>query len=225
MVLVFPEAVNKQWCDGRIKGSGPRRAHDDVGFISRIIDSMIERYGIDSTRVYATGISNGGFMSICLAMDLSDRIAAIAPVAAQIPVALASKAPQLPISVMMVNGTLDPIVPFDGGHVRLFRFGRSRGEVLSTSSTVERFRRLDNCNDAPETSVLPDVDPSDGTRVEVERYAGCANRTEVILFKVVGGGHTWPGGSHSLNSRIVGPLCRDMSASEMILDFFLRHAR
>lgn len=225
VVLVFPEGINKQWCDGRTEILKMKKTYDDVGCISGIIDTMVKNYGIDPKRVYATGISNGGFMSVRLAMDLSEKIAAVAPVAAQISKALKDKTPKLPISIMIVNGTKDPLVPFDGGHIRLFRFGRSRGEALSTASTVEHFRLHNGCGKTPEKSTLQDKDPNDGTSVEIEKYTGGKNGTEVILVKVIGGGHTWPGGKQYLKPRIVGAVCRDINASEMILDFFLGHSR
>jgi polyhydroxybutyrate depolymerase len=225
VVLVFPEGINKQWNDGRTEMLKAKNAQDDVGFISRLIDTMVESYGIDSARVYATGISNGGFMSVRLAMDITEKLAAVAPVTAQISKALEGQLPKVPISIMIVNGTKDPLVPFDGGHIRLFRFGRSRGEILSTASTVEHFRRHNGCGETPVKSQLPDKDLDDGSNVEVEKYTGGEDGTEVILVKVIGGGHTWPGGKQYLNPWIVGTVCRDIDASEMILDFFLQHSR
>ena len=225
IVLVFPEGVKKQWNDGRTEILKKNKAHDDVGFISRIIDKMVNNYGVDPQRVYATGISNGGFMSIRLAMDLSEKIAAVAPVTAQISKALEKKTPKIPISVMIVNGTQDPLVPFTGGHVRLFKFGRSRGEILSTASTVERFRRHNGCSKTPEIIKVQDLAPEDGANVEIHKYTAGRDGAEVILVKVLGGGHTWPGGKQYLKPRMIGTVCRDINASEMILDFFLTHTR
>ncbi len=225
MVLVFPAGINRHWCDGRPEIFKAKKTYDDVGFISAVIDSMVKNYGIDSRRVYATGISNGGFMSVRLAMDLSEKIAAVAPVAAQISKAIRDKRPELPISIMIINGTKDPLVPFDGGHIRLFRFGRSRGEILSTAATVEFFRRHNGCGKTAEKTRLRDNDPEDGTTVEVEKYTGGQEGTEVILVKIIGGGHAWPGGRQYLKPRFIGAVCRDINASEMILDFFLRHSR
>lgn len=224
VVLVFPEGIDNHWSDGRT-GILKKNTGDDVEFISRIIDTMVKNYGIDPRRVYATGISNGGFMSVRLAMDLSEKIAAVAPVTAQLTKVLKDKTPKLPISIMIVNGTKDPLVPFAGGHIRLFRFGRSRGEVLSTVSTVEHFRRHNACDKTPEKSKLRDRDPDDGSNVEILKYSGGKEGTEVILVKVIGGGHTWPGGRQYLKPRLVGVVCRDINAGEMILDFFLRHLR
>ncbi len=224
VVLVFPEGVDKHWNDGRPEIFGDK-FYDDVGFIAKVIDTMSDSYGIDPTRVYATGISNGGFMSVRLAMDLSERITAIAPVSAQISMALKDRTPAIPVSIMIVNGTDDPLVPFDGGHIRLFKFGRSRGEVLSTASSIEHFVRHNHCSQAPEIVRMPDKDEDDGTTVLIESYTKCRDETAVVLAKVIGGGHTWPGGSQYLNPRIVGVVCNDINASELILDFFLKHSR
>ena len=222
IVLVFPEGMNKQWCDGRTEII-KNKCHDDVGFISKIIDAMVSAYGIDSRRVYATGISNGGFMSVRLAMDLSEKITAIAPVTAQISKALKDKSPKRPISVMFVNGTRDPLVPFKGGQIRLFKYGRGRGEILSTMASMKRFHRFNGCPKSSTKDKIPDWDPDDGAIVETETYSGCKEETEVVLVKVIGGGHTWPGGKQYLSPKMVGVVCRDINASEMILDFFLRH--
>lgn len=221
MVLLFPDGIGRKWSDGRkVKAS-----HDDVGFISKLIDLMVKEYKVDPRRIYATGISNGGFMSVRLAMELSEKIAAVAPVTAQIPKVLESRSPKLPISVMIVNGTADPLVPYDGGKIRLFKFGRGRGEIISTSATVDIFRRHNGCDETPKKQLLPDKNPRDGAMIEVGSYTGCKAGTEVILVKVIAGGHTWPGGKQYLGRRIIGPVCRDINASEMILDFFLRHSR
>lgn len=193
VILVFPEGVNKQWHDGRTEIMKTENTYNDVGFISRIIDTMVVDYGVNRNHVYATGISNGGFMTIRLAMDLSEKIAAVASVTAQIPKAIKDKTPKQPISIMLGNGTKDKIVPFEGGHVRLFRFGRSRGEILSTSTTVEYFRSYNGCARTPEKIKLEDKEPDDGTNVEIETYSGGKAGTEVVLVKIIGGGHTWPG--------------------------------
>jgi poly(3-hydroxybutyrate) depolymerase len=146
MILVFPDGIDRQWRDGRREMQRNQTDIDDVGFIAAIIDEMISNYGIDPTRVYVTGISNGGFMSVRLAVDLSDKIAAVAPVTAQLSKALENRIPQGPVSIMLVNGTDDPVVPFDGGHIRLFRFGHSQGEILSTAASIEHFRRHNKCH-------------------------------------------------------------------------------
>lgn len=224
IILVYPQGIDKQWCDGRSEILKGKKARDDVGFISALIDKMIADYPVDAQRVYATGISNGGFMSIRLAMDLSDKIAAIAPVTAQIAKAISGRKPAFPISVMVVNGNQDPLVPYDGGQVRLFRFGKGRGEILSTSATVEFFRKHNRCKEMPEKTVVFDKDKKDASTVEIEKYSGGKEGTEVVLVKVVGGGHTWPGGNQYLRPWFIGNVCRDIDACELILGFFLKHS-
>lgn len=225
VVLVFPEGINKQWNDGRTEIFRGDEPHDDVGFISVLIDTLIEDYGVDASRVYATGISNGGFMSVRLAMELSNKLAAVVPVTAQVSQAIADRQPTHPISVMFVNGTDDPLVPYEGGHVRLFRVGRSRGEVLSTELSTRLFREHNNCVTTPVEEQLEDYDPDDGTTVQVRIYGDCDAGTEVVLIKVNGGGHTWPGGNQYLRPKRIGLVSRDIDASELILDFLLSHSR
>ena len=229
VVMIAPQGVNKQWNDGReevFRGWHKRRLRqDDVGFISLLIDTMQRLYGIDSRRVYATGISNGGFMSIRLAMDLSHKIAAVAPVTAQISEALRGRYPDQPISIMIINGTADPLVPYDGGFVRVFKFTRHRGKILSTKQTIEIFCRHNGCNQQPEIRKIPDNDPNDGASATEYYYTNGKKNTEVVLVRVDGGGHTWPGGTQYLSKKFIGGVCNDFNASEMILDFLLRHSR
>jgi len=198
---------------------------DDVGFLSALIDRMVKKQAVDPARVYATGISNGGFMSFRLALELSGKIAAVAPVTAQISVALKDKRPVHPVSIMLFNGTSDPLVPYGGGHIRIGRFGKSRGQILSTDETIERFRKFNGVEGKGKVKKWPDADPDDGTTVETHTYTGGKAGSEVILVKITGGGHTWPGGKQYLSKRLVGTVSRDINASEMILDFFLKHKR
>ncbi len=224
VVLVMPEGIEKRWNSGRPEIFDGERMYDDVGFISKIIDEMVEKYNIDPKRVYATGISNGGFMAIRLAFELSQKITAIAPVTAQIPFVHEGKQPQFPTSIMLINGTEDPIVPYDGGDIRLVPFGASRGKVLSTQESIEKFGGFNLCNSTMEQPII-DALSDDGTQVEITTFTECAEGTEAILVKIVGGGHTWPGGTQYLSTTLVGPVSAEVDASELILDFFLTHTR
>lgn len=225
MVIVTPDGIDKRWNDGRTEHFGGDRMYDDVGFISALIDSVVEDYGVDSNRIYATGISNGGLMSIRLALDLSDKIAAIAPVTAQVSIAVESKSPEFPVSLMLVNGVEDPLVPYEGGCIDVLLSDQCRGEVLSTDESIAKFLGYNQCSIPGETESIIDLLPNDGTSVEITRYNTCSNNTEVVLIKVVGGGHTWPSGAQYLPAGIVGTVSNEINASEMILDFFLSHSR
>lgn len=226
VILIMPDGIDKRWNDGRTEHFGSDSMYDDVGFISALIDTMIEEYGVDPKRVYATGISNGGLMSFRLALDLSHKIAAIAPVTAQVSKAVESKILDFPVSLMLVNGLEDPLVPYDGGCINnVFDEDDCRGEVLSTDETIAKFLGFDQCEVPGESEAIIDQVPNDGTSVEVTRYNSCIDNTEVVLIKVIGGGHTWPGGAQYLSPNLVGVVSKEINASEMILEFFLSHSR
>ncbi|MBZ0165617.1 MAG: esterase, partial [Candidatus Omnitrophica bacterium] len=225
-IVVFPEGDGRRWNDGRVEThrtlfDKPIARADDVGFLSLLIDTLTDKYPVDRGRVFSTGISNGGFMSFRLAMDLSHKIKAIAPVTAQISLAIAHKKPLSPVSLMLINGTEDPLVPYKGGHVRLGPRAKSRGEILSTEESIARFVEVNGCRGRPRVQDLPDVDRRDGTTVTKTRYDVCRDGTEVVLLTVHGGGHTWPGGVQYLPERRIGRVSRDINATQMIADFFL----
>lgn len=219
-VVVFPDGVNKGWSDGRLATAEPRRSTDDVAFLSALIDRMADDYAIDEKRVYATGISNGAFMSIYLALALSDRIAAVAAVTGNLQAVHATKVPSRPVPILFMNGTEDPMVPYDGGQVTVF--GQDRGAVLSTHASALRFGALNGCKSEGPVKTLPDWAKQDGTRVHVHAGVGC--KAPVVVYRIEGGGHTWPGGTQYLPQSIVGRVSRDILGTRHIFDFFAPHA-
>lgn len=225
IILVMPDGIDKRWNSGRPEIFNGSESYDDVGFIETVIDTMIQKYGVDSSRVYATGISAGGFMSVKLALDLSEKIVAIAPVTAQMAETQDGAVPNNFVSIMIINGTDDPLAPYEGGCITVPGFPDcSRGMVLSTEETIDNFRAFNLCSNPAKIDPLLD-NVQDDTSIEVFRYYGCEEGTEVVLVKVIGGGHTWPSGAQYLPASIVGPLSNEINASEMILDFFLSHSR
>ena len=222
-IVCYPDAVNNHWNDDRQvhRFKSQREGVDDVGLISALIDRFAKDLNIDRQRVYATGISNGGMMCHRLGCDLADRIAAIAPVAASMPEPLAASAqPSRPVPVLAINGTKDPLVPYEGGGVGLYH---KRGEVLSVARTIDFWVAADSCGPKPETTEIPDVDPQDGIRVVRERYSGGRDSSEVILYRVEGGGHTWPSGARRVAR--FGKTARDIDATEVMWEFFAGHRR
>lgn len=226
-IVLYPDGIEKHWNDGR--GLQVYRAHreniDDVGFLSALIDHLIRTFNIDTTRIYAAGISNGGQFSQRLACELSDRIAAIGVVAIQLPQHLPfSCALKKPVSVLMMPGTEDPLVPWEGGEIG-FRKGRKFGRVLSVSESIKFWTTKNQCPSSPQITSEPDRDPKDGTRVRREIYGPCNQETEVLLYTIEGGGHTWPGGDQYLPVWVIGRTSRDIDANEAIWEFFKRHTR
>jgi polyhydroxybutyrate depolymerase len=222
-IVVYPDGFEKHWNDGRgVQWEAQTENVDDVGFISALIDRLSDELNIDAKKVYVTGISNGGMMSHRLGCELSQKIAAIAPVASNIPVNMASVwSPSRPVPVLIINGTDDPLERWEGGEIRLF--GKNYGVVLSVADTVKFWVEKNQCSASPTITQLPDKDPSDGTRVRTETYGGCQDNAEVVLYAIEGGGHTWPGGLQYLPEWIIGKTCRDFDASEVIWQFFKEH--
>src|SRR5262249_48355797 len=152
---------------------------------------LVASYPIDPARVFATGISNGGFMSYRLGCDLADKVAAIAPVAAPGAIAIAPRrTPARPVAGLAIHGTDHPLGPGGGGTVM-----GSRGEILGAPESIALFARANRCAQAPTTTWEPDRDPSDGTTVQRVVYSGCAAGGAVELLNIEHGGHTWPGGN------------------------------
>lgn len=221
-IVVYPDAVDKNWNDGRESPflASQRDGVNDVGFISALLDKLVKTLKIDQKQIYATGMSNGGIMSQRLGCELSGKIAAIAPVAGSMAEKLEPDCkPSRPVPVLLIHGTDDPLVRWQGGAV----IRDNRGTVLPVPDTVKKWVRLDGCNATPEVSREPDKDSQDGTQVRREVYAGCKAGSEVVLYAVEGGGHTWPGGSQYLPEAIIGKTNRDINASEIIWDFFNKH--
>ncbi len=225
-VAVYPDGVERHWNDGR--GNQQYRAQrdniDDVGFITALIAHLSQTLPVDRRRVYATGISNGGLMSLRLARELADRIAAIAPVAASMSEQITQmRASARPISVLLIAGTKDPLVPYEGGEIG-FKRGQKIGKVVSVAETISYWATFNQCPPAPTITMEPDRDPQDGMRVRREAHGPCRDGTEVILYAIEGGGHTWPGGQQYLPAWIVGRTSKDIDANEVIWNFFKRHA-
>ena len=225
-IVVYPDALNKNWNDGRNEPMirSMREKVDDVGFTTALLAELQRTCRIDPKRVYATGPSNGGIMSNLAGARLADRFAAIAPVIGGIASPVAENFhPSQPVSVLIINGTEDPLVPFEGGRVTFM--GRGRGSIISTAETVQRWVAHNGCRSKPSTGAMPDKDPEDGTRSTVETYAGGRNGTEVVVFTIEGGGHAWPGGRQYLPVKTIGRVCRDFDATTTIWEFFKAHPK
>jgi polyhydroxybutyrate depolymerase len=231
-VLAIPQGVEKGWNDGRapVTEKDRRRSTvDDVGFLTRLIATLEETHDIDPNRVMMVGVSNGGHMAYRLGIEAADHFTAIAPVIAGHPAIWTTGQPGLwteagparPVSVLVMNGTKDPLIPYKGGQVTVF--DQERGEVLSAADTIAWWSARDRCPSPPSTRTLPDRDPEDGTRVTVKRRDGCADGTEVTLVRVDGGGHTWPGGNQYLPESLVGTVSHDVDGSKILFRFFDRH--
>jgi polyhydroxybutyrate depolymerase len=214
-LVAYPESFNKSWSDTR--GLSPA---DDVGFIRAVIEDLQHTQRADPRRTYAAGISNGGFFSNRLACDLTGKLAAIAAVAATMPDTLVPAChPSAPISVLFMHGTKDPLVHIEGGPML-----RNRGVAISLAQATEFWRRWDGASSQPEVDNLLNQ-TEDGTSVRREVYAGGKQRTEVVVYVIEGGGHTWPQGPQYLPAFLVGKASHNLDGTQTIWDFFKRHTR
>ncbi|MFN0124957.1 MAG: alpha/beta hydrolase family esterase, partial [Blastocatellia bacterium] len=163
-IVVYPDGIDRNWNDGR--STVRRKDVDDVKFLGQLIEHLAKSYRVDRQRVYATGISNGGMMSLRLACELSDKIAAVASIAANLPAELQPRCrPARPVSVMMISGMDDPLMPFGGGDIATMGGRGMGGKVISAQETTDFWAKQNRTADKPVVTALHDVDPQDGTRV------------------------------------------------------------
>ncbi len=221
-IVVYPDAIEKHWNDGRgIEDYYSNRENiDDVKFISSLINHFYSNFNIDKSRVFVTGMSNGGLMSFRLACELNEKIKAIATVAASMSENIYSTCQiSKPISVMIIHGTEDLIIPFEGGAIT---FNNTYlGEVIGAENTANYFSNINSCTNTTNKQYLADTDPEDGTRVWKIENINCENGTKVMLLGIDGGGHTWPDGSPYFPESIIGRVCKDINGCEEIVKFFL----
>jgi len=198
---------------------------DDVGYFKALLDDLQSVVNVDSKRVYATGISNGAAMSHRLACELSDRIAAIAPIAGGNQFSTISTcSPSRPVPVVEIHGSTDPGWPYLGGENKtsLWNFiGSTPGNFISIPATVSGWVARNGCGNPTTTNLSSKV--NDGTTVTKTVYAGCKNNADVVLYKIANGGHTWPDGWQYLAEKYVGITTRNLNANEVIWDFFKAH--
>lgn len=208
-ILVHPEGTlfngNTHW---NVGGWTLGSTVDDVGFTEGMIEELSSEFNIDQDRVYATGMSNGGFMSFLLACQLSEKIAAIASVTGSMtPSTYNNCNSQHPTPVLYIHGTSDGVVPYDGAN-----WTKKVEDVIN-------FWKIENeCDTDPVVTELPNSTTWDESTVELFSYLNGDAGTEVIHYKVIGGGHTWPGTS------ILFPGTNyDFNASEVIWSFLSRY--
>ena len=194
-----------------------RNKVDDVNFTRSLLDDLGKVTNIDPKRIYATGISNGAIMCYLLASELSDRIAAIAPVGG--PMGTETCHPKEPVSVIHFHGEDDRFAPFKGG----LGTGLSGTNFYSVEHSIRAWVKANGCPETPEITELPDkVD--DGTKVTRQSYGPGKNKSEVVLYIIHGGGHTWPGRDSRVSNQL-GKSTKDISANDLMWEFFKRHPK
>lgn len=192
---------------------------DDVAFTAALLDDLATLLNVDASRVFATGLSNGGIVSHYVASELSDRIAAIAPVGGPLMIDVVNAKRAVP--VMHFHGTADAFAPFQGGYGK-GTFGRSKGvtDFRSVEHTIQSWVKNNGCNATPEVVPLPDK-AADGMKCTRKTWGGGKDGSEVVLIEIEGGGHTWPGMKPIVE--VLGPSTMDISANDLMWEFFQKH--
>lgn len=184
-------------------------AHDDIQFVREMIDDLVSNsdIAVDTNRIHATGISNGGQMSFYVACELSDRIGSVGGIVGQMPyIMMDSCSPGRQVSVLHLLGTEDPFFPEEGTET-----------LPPLEGAAEYWASTDNCDSIPSVTYLPDIDPNDGSTVTLLDYENCDEDFEVLCYRIEGGGHCWPGGYYP------GPCNYDINSSVELWNFFRRN--
>jgi len=216
-VVVYPDGYQTTWNDCRKASPQPARRLniDDKSFIDAMIERLAAESRVDRRRIFAAGWSNGGQLAYRLGMERPDQFAGVASISASRPTAenLACTPTDKPVAVMIINGTADPINPFNGGEVRI-GFS-SLGTVLSSHETAQYFARLNGITAPPATTRLPHRVPTDPTSVDQLSWSE-PGKPPVMLYAVNGGGHVVPQRYFQFGSGQT----QDLDAPAAIWDFF-----
>jgi polyhydroxybutyrate depolymerase len=219
--VAYPDAYSFDWNDcGKIGDYTENgREVDDVEFLVVLADKLISELGLDRGRVFATGVSAGGFMSIRLALEAPSRFRAVAAVAASVQTAenFKCKPAGTGTSIMIMNGTKDPLVPFDGGEINLLGWFYKGGNVRSARQSAQYFADLNQLAGTPETKQSA---VADGVSVEQVLWRN-DSRVEVELVAIHGGGHGLPQ-PYFRRPRLLGPSPMAPDGPAMIWQFFAR---
>ncbi|MGA7378746.1 MAG: PHB depolymerase family esterase [Candidatus Sulfotelmatobacter sp.] len=187
---------------------------DDVAFLNQMLDQLPMKYSVDTRRIYATGLGDGGFMALRVGCNMADRVAAIAAVGAAMPKTMICL-PARAASVLFINGTDDPIVPDNGGTYKPGRF-----HVLSAEDSAKTWAKFDHCGEKPEQAKLPSADKG-GKETKTYTYSGCQDNAQVVLYSVKNGGNTWPGGEQYMSEKEVGKTSNALNANDAIWNFLV----
>ena len=226
-VVAYPDGSGRlqerffTWNAGHCCGYALENNIDDVAFIELLIDNLIGHYAIDPHSVYITGISNGGMMTYRAGAELADKVAGIAPIAASLggrvnedgPVVVPST-PREPVAVIAFHGMNDQHVLYEGG---IAPEALIDGRIdLSVEESIRFWVVANGCDPQPAVETQADGN------IIIETYGDCEGSANVVRVAVVDGGHAWPGASRGL---VADPPTQDISANELMLQFFLEHPK
>lgn len=227
LAVVFPDGLNNAWADARTKAGpalrGPPAGTDDVAFIAKLVEKLVADGTADAKRVYVTGVSNGGAMAMTLVCARADLFAAGASVIMNLTdEAAVTCHPSRPLPMLLMNGTADPLVPYEGGRGSSYY---AADGFWSTDETLAFWRRLNGCDadEATETN-LPARNAADQSTV-TRISSRCPTGHDVVLYRINGGGHRMPGFAPDARfprvaTKLLGPQNGAIDGAETIWSFF-----
>ncbi|MEM9018899.1 MAG: PHB depolymerase family esterase, partial [Verrucomicrobiota bacterium] len=207
---------------GECCGYAMHQEIDEIGYVNAILDDLVASASVDTGAVFATGLSNGAIMAYRIAAELSERIAAIAPVGG--PLMMDSISPTSPVAVMHFHGTADKFAPFEGGYGINSQGAKGVTDFRSVEYSLETWIKANGCSETPTIKSLPNPVEDDMTATQKTWDSG-ERGVEVVLIEIKGGGHTWPGVSPPPAAAFLGASTQDFSANDLMWEFFQKHRR
>jgi polyhydroxybutyrate depolymerase len=179
----------------------------EVAFFSDLISQLEGEYTLDSSRIYASGLSNGGGMTLLLACRLPERITAVGAVAGAFQSRCEGPAGERPVPAIFFHGQQDPLVPYAGGD-----YAHAGMPFPNIPEFVAGYAQGNGCHPTPTTLI-------ETGNVTGIRYAACDQGADVVFYSIADGGHTWPGGS-PLPEWIAGKTSQEIDATQLMWEFF-----
>ncbi len=215
----YPGGGGGGYPGGQRPSQQPEQEHhtataDDIAFFNQMLDQVATKASVDSSRIYAVGLSDGGFMSMRAGCALSDRIAAVGVVGATMPknmICLPGRA----VPVVMINGTSDPVVPYGGGTEHILDIS-----VLSAEDSAKAWAKINHCSDKPERTKMAEHGKG-SMETKIDTFNGCQENAQVVLYSIKGAGNTWPGGEQYEAENAVGKTSADLNANETLWSFLV----
>ncbi|MBO0321911.1 hypothetical protein J0X14_06360 [Muricauda sp. CAU 1633] len=223
-IMVYPEGFSGNWNDCRAKATYPAKKQqiDDVKFLLKIIERLKNQYQFQETEVFAVGYSNGGHMCFKLAKKIPSEFKGFAIVGANLPISVNDDCTSSneAVSILLINGTADPINPYQGGEVWAGD-GQTRGKVVSAHETRDYWLDLLKGEPSLESEIkYEDIYPQDNSRVVQRTYSTSESTKRVSTVEVINGGHHFANPDFEEWPEYLGNLNRDVNLPKIIMTFF-----